>query len=43
MSGPGPRRESGVERFALVEVPSGSAPETVSVRGRTVALEPIRN
>jgi ATP-dependent RNA helicase DeaD len=32
-----------LERFALVEVPSGSAPETVSVRGRTVALEPIRN
>ena len=32
-----------LERFALVEVPAGSAPEAVSVRGREVALEPIRN
>ena len=32
-----------LERFALVEVPAGSAPEVVSVRGREVALEPIRN
>jgi ATP-dependent RNA helicase DeaD len=32
-----------LERFALVEVPTGSAPEVVSVRGREVALEPIRN
>jgi ATP-dependent RNA helicase DeaD len=32
-----------LERFALVEVPTGSAPEVVEVRGRPVALEPIRN
>jgi ATP-dependent RNA helicase DeaD len=32
-----------LERFALVEVPSGSAPSQVEIRGRTVALEPIRN
>src|SRR4051794_4658972 len=32
-----------LERFALVEVPAGAAPETVDVRGRTVAFEPIRN
>jgi ATP-dependent RNA helicase DeaD len=32
-----------LERFALVEVPSGAAPSQVEIRGRTVALEPIRN
>jgi len=32
-----------LERFALVEVPAGSAPEAVSIRGRQVALEPLRN
>jgi len=32
-----------LERFALVEVPAGSAPEVVSIRGREVALEPIKN
>lgn len=32
-----------LERFALVEVPAGFAPEVVSIRGREVALEPIRN
>jgi ATP-dependent RNA helicase DeaD len=32
-----------LERFALVEVPAGSAPAAVSVRGREVALEPIRS
>jgi len=32
-----------LERFALVEVPDGAAPDTVEVRGRSVALEPIRN
>jgi ATP-dependent RNA helicase DeaD len=32
-----------LERFALVEVPAGHEPETVKVRGREVALEPIRN
>lgn len=31
-----------LERFALVEVPTGSAPEVVSIRGREVSLEPIR-
>src|SRR3954463_16724529 len=32
-----------LERFALVEVPSGHAPETVEVHGRPVAFEEIRN
>ena len=32
-----------LERFALVEVPIGSAPTVVQIRGREVALEPIRN
>jgi ATP-dependent RNA helicase DeaD len=36
-----------LERFALVEVPSGDAERVVervtSVHGRPVALEPIRN
>src|SRR4051794_24278068 len=32
-----------LERFALVEVPAGSAPDVVEVHGRSVALEPIRN
>ena len=32
-----------LERFALVEVPADAVPESVEVRGRTVALEPIRN
>ncbi|HEX6021903.1 MAG TPA: DEAD/DEAH box helicase [Solirubrobacter sp.] len=32
-----------LERFALVEVPADAVPKTVKVRGRTVALEPIRN
>jgi ATP-dependent RNA helicase DeaD len=32
-----------LERFALVEVPSGQAPETAQVNGRTVAFEPIRD
>jgi ATP-dependent RNA helicase DeaD len=32
-----------LERFALVEVPTGQAPETVQVRGRDIAFEPIRN
>ena len=31
-----------LERFALVEVPTGAEPETITVRGREVALEPIR-
>jgi ATP-dependent RNA helicase DeaD len=32
-----------LERFALVEVPTGAEPAAVQVRGRTVVLEPIRN
>src|SRR3954453_17872600 len=32
-----------LERFALVEVPAGSAPDVVEVHGRSVALEPIRS
>ena len=32
-----------LERFALVEVPVGQAPESAQVHGRTVAFEQIRN
>jgi ATP-dependent RNA helicase DeaD len=32
-----------LERFALVEVPTGHAPDVVDVHGRAVAFEPIRN
>src|SRR5690242_16176174 len=31
-----------LERFALVEVPTGHSPEVVEIRGRSVAFEPIR-
>ncbi|MDA0178963.1 DEAD/DEAH box helicase [Solirubrobacter phytolaccae] len=32
-----------LERFALLEVPAGSAPAVVSVRGHEIALEPVSN